>query len=94
MKLKIVSDGTRAGTKVVDADTGEVLEGVHMLSWGFSAGDQMADAMIAVEGVQVDIESTVDVVHIPRTAPAVLNIDVDLMNLMSGYATGGTDGAE
>lgn len=30
MRVKIVSDGTRTGTRIVDADTGEGLEGLHV----------------------------------------------------------------
>lgn len=36
MKLKIISNGnidTVAGTKVINEDTGELLEGVHYVEW-------------------------------------------------------------
>lgn len=33
MRLQIISDGTAAGIKIVDADTGEELENVLKASW-------------------------------------------------------------
>jgi hypothetical protein len=38
MRLKIISDGTPMGTQVVDAETGEPLEGVSAVSWAVSMG--------------------------------------------------------
>jgi hypothetical protein len=38
MKLKIISDGTCRGTKVVNSETGEMLEGVKDINWKISAG--------------------------------------------------------
>jgi chitodextrinase len=38
LKLKIISDGTRAGTKVVNEDGAEV-EGVTRVQWNFSQED-------------------------------------------------------
>lgn len=37
MRVKIVSDGTRLGTKVVDAQTGEAIEGVVGVGWRIAA---------------------------------------------------------
>jgi hypothetical protein len=33
MKVKLISDGTFIGTKVVDAETGELVEGVAGIEW-------------------------------------------------------------
>ena len=39
MELKIISDGTSAGTKVVDWKTGEELEGVISVEWSIGVGE-------------------------------------------------------
>ena len=54
MKIKIVSDGTPAGTKVVHADTGETVEGVQMINFMASV-DGQCEALMSVVGVQCEI---------------------------------------
>lgn len=56
MKLKIISDGTRAGTKVVN-ESGETVEGVTSIEWHYSQEDgqvwtsfTVGDAPCALEG--------------------------------------------
>lgn len=39
MKLKIVSDGTADGTKVTDAETGQTIENIKVVSWSVGAGE-------------------------------------------------------
>ena len=38
MKLKIESDGTMGGTRVVEASTGEPVEGVREVTWDWERG--------------------------------------------------------
>jgi hypothetical protein len=47
MKIKIVSDGTPRGTRVVNAETGEKIERVKAVSWKIGL-DQVATATIEV----------------------------------------------
>lgn len=54
MRIKIVSDGTVAGTKVVDATTGEQLVGVQMVNF-MATTDGDCEAMLHVVGVQCEI---------------------------------------
>ena len=59
-KLKIVSDGTPAGTKVFTED-GKQIEGVYFISWEIDAGS-LPRATISVHNVPVELvsEFTVD----------------------------------
>lgn len=52
LRLKIVNDGTRAGTKIVDGQ-GRELEGVAGISWSFShdKNEGVPRATIDLEGV-------------------------------------------
>lgn len=54
MKIKIVSDGTAWGTKVVDADTGETLEKVISVSWEHDL-HRSPEVTITVTEVPVEI---------------------------------------
>lgn len=52
MKIKIICDGK--STKVVDADSGELVEGVQMVSFVASTGDA-PEAFFHVQPIQCDI---------------------------------------
>lgn len=53
MRIKIVSDGTGRGTKVINAETGEVVEGVKSATWSCSA---RGEAMVVLTFVHVHVE--------------------------------------
>ena len=55
LKLKIISDGTPWGTKVVNVETGEVVQYVTDVEWKFASG-KMAEATIKLAQVPVEIE--------------------------------------
>jgi len=55
MKLKIISNGTDLGTKVVDAETGSVVEGVTSIEWKIAAG-KYAEATIKCISIPVEVE--------------------------------------
>jgi hypothetical protein len=57
MRVKIISDGTSLGTRVVDAETGEILEGIVGLSWVATARSDLTAATITLMGVPVELES-------------------------------------
>lgn len=56
MRIKIVGDGTPRGTTVVDADTGERLEGVTAVEWQMDARN-LATAKITLLKVPVEVEA-------------------------------------
>lgn len=56
MKIKIVSDGTRGGTKVINAETGELIEKVFAIYWNVEAGE----LPIATIKVLAEVELVVD----------------------------------
>lgn len=60
MKIKIVSDGTVRGTKVVNADTGDWIEGITAIEWRVEAGARTARANIEMMKIPVEMAATVD----------------------------------
>lgn len=55
MKLKVVSDGTREGTTVVNAETGEELEGVIAVTWEGRGDKPETFAQISLMKVAVEV---------------------------------------
>lgn len=56
MKLKIISDGTPAGTRVL-TEHGDEIEGIQLLSWSVNCMDEGAEATIHLWGVPCEITS-------------------------------------
>lgn len=56
MKLKIISDGTNVGTKLVDEDTGQAIGLIQKLTWEGDAKDVLTK--ITVEFVNIPVEIT------------------------------------
>lgn len=63
MRLKIVSDGTNTGTKVIDADTGKELTNVTSVKWCMHADDILSVAVIYLFNVEVEISKTITAVE-------------------------------
>lgn len=61
MRVKVVSDGTRSGTKIVHADTGEVLENVIFAEWTTEAfdGSTRLELTIAEPTVEIEADATI-----------------------------------
>jgi hypothetical protein len=57
MKLKIVSDGTNAGTHLIDEDTGEVIHKISKLTWEASSDDPLTKATVEFTNIPVEIVS-------------------------------------
>ena len=58
MKLKIISGGDHFNTKVVDADSGKMLECVREVNWSCKVGE-LAEANLRIANVEVDIIGTI-----------------------------------
>ncbi len=54
MKLKIISGGDHFNTKVIDADSGKMLECVREVNWSCKVGE-LAEVNIKIANVRVDI---------------------------------------
>jgi len=54
IRLKIISDGTPAGTKIVDSRTGEEIEGVKSIVWSICHGE-FAVAKIELESCSAEL---------------------------------------
>lgn len=56
MRLKIISDGSRKGTRVIDANSGEEIEGVTNVEWywAYEDNDAVPYCKLYVESVPLD----------------------------------------
>lgn len=61
MKLKIVSDGTNAGTKLIDEDTGEMIHLIQKLTWEADVKNFSTKVTVELLNIPVEIVSKVDV---------------------------------
>lgn len=61
MKLKIISDGTPTGTKLIDEETGEAIHLIQKLTWEANANEFSTKITIELLNVPVEITSKADV---------------------------------
>ncbi len=61
MKLKIISDGTNSGTKLIDEDTGEMIHGISKLSWEADVTALLTKVSVEFFNIPVEITSKADV---------------------------------
>jgi hypothetical protein len=62
MKLKLISDGTNAGTKLIDEDTGQMIHGIAKLTWEADCKDlSVTKTTVEFFNVPVEIISPVKV---------------------------------
>lgn len=61
MKLKIISDGTNTGTKLIDEDTGQVVSLIQKLTWECDATDVVTKVSIDLLNIPVEIVAKADV---------------------------------
>jgi hypothetical protein len=57
-RVRIESDGTANGTRLVDADSGEVFRQARRVQWrvGHEEGEQLAEAVVTFAAVPVIVE--------------------------------------
>jgi hypothetical protein len=70
MKLKIISDGTNAGTKLIDEDTGEMVHLIQKLSWQADAAGHSTKVVIELLNVLVEITTKAEVELSEIAAPS------------------------
>lgn len=58
-KLKVISDGTVAGTSVVDAVTGDPVEGIVSVHLRVVNDEWIVDLELAKPGIDITVESLV-----------------------------------
>lgn len=61
MKLKIISDGTNAGTRLIDEDTGEAIPLIQKLTWEADAKDLCTKVTVELLNIPVEIVSKSEV---------------------------------
>lgn len=55
MILKIISDGTAKGTRVVDAASGESVDGVVAITWVINARDGLAACSLTLFNTPIEV---------------------------------------
>ena len=55
MRIKIISDGTPTGTRVVCAETGEIVKGVTSVEWSHATPGKPSYAVLKLHLVPVEI---------------------------------------
>jgi hypothetical protein len=64
-KLRIVSDGTRFGTRI-ETEDGQVIEGIQAIDWKCDAGEKpVATAVIRVRRVPIEVEVEAEIIEEP-----------------------------
>ncbi len=53
-KLKIISDGTTTGTKLINSNTGEVISCVQEITWTCKADSLLATCFVTLCNVEID----------------------------------------
>lgn len=56
MRLRVVSDGTILGSRVVHAETGEPVHGVVGVTWRLGPGDWIAHVTIELAGDECAVD--------------------------------------
>ena len=61
-QIKIVSDGTVIGTKIIDVESGELVDDVTAVSWHLDVEDGLAEVSLVIRGsIRCEVEGTVRV---------------------------------
>jgi len=61
MKLKLISDGTCIGTKLIDEDTGEMVHGISKINCKMDAKDTLSTVTVEFFNIPVEIQALADV---------------------------------
>lgn len=66
MKIKIISDGFPHNTKVVNAETGESIDGVTYIQWTCDARDGIATLVLLLSDIAVEVIGYSEDSNVPR----------------------------
>ena len=60
MRIKIISEGDIRNTRIINADTGEMIENVRVVTWELDVLHGEAVATLKVVGVPVEVEASIE----------------------------------
>jgi hypothetical protein len=60
MKLKIISNGQAIGTKIINADTGEEIEGIVSVKWQIDGPGELSKMELQFINIPVEVEGIVE----------------------------------
>lgn len=81
IKLRIVSDGTVAGTRVIDIETGRQVANCTLVSWSLASDDFGSEAVISFWGLEADVYGTLERVVESEEPESVLPADNNVIYL-------------
>jgi hypothetical protein len=73
MQIKIISDGTPRGTKVVNSETGESINFVTRIRFELNCNERVARVELELVNVPVELSGTVDL-----TREQIVQLEKDL----------------
>ena len=65
MKFKIISDGTHDGTRIVERETEEEIEGIVAFAVSLGQRDEEALLRVEIRGIEIDVEAEGNVQEVP-----------------------------
>jgi hypothetical protein len=66
MNIKIVSDGTWYGTKIIDSDTGETINNVIKVEWSLSVEKKIADCVLTLIDESFEYVGNTEIINDPH----------------------------
>jgi hypothetical protein len=73
MRVKIISDGTRSGTRIVDAETNKPLDGLHVYGIQWTVAPEHGAqpiCLLTCRSTEVEIEGNAGVDHLEQEPDA------------------------
>jgi len=81
IRLKIISDGTPTGTKVIDSETGEEIEGIRRVEWSISF-DEISIVKIEIGMSLIEaIGSKIKIVKPKKKGSGSMEVKEELMDI-------------
>lgn len=74
MRIKIVGDGLVGSTKVVNAETGEKVEGVVFATWSLDAESGCATSTLVIRGSHIDVDAEAQITKGVTIMPADISL--------------------
>lgn len=63
MTVKIISDGTPYGTKVINSETGELVENVQSISWNITSSDLFSSVILEISIPEIELTTEATLVN-------------------------------
>lgn len=78
MKFKLISDGTNAGTKLIDEDTGEMVHGIQKITLNIDANELLPHISIDLINIPVEITTKANIDLLNLSGEFIKTIDKEI----------------